>query len=144
MGHLIFIILHIVALIFGAFLLLITIPAHLIYAAVESKKPSSNASPGVATSGESPLTRNCPRCKEEIRPDALICRFCRFEFPFVDAVVREQLVSIQTLSRKGLSNQDLAVDLNARGVKCLTNDGIWTAEIVENIRREFALDHASE
>jgi hypothetical protein len=38
LGHLIFIFLHLIALLFGAVLLFVTIPLHLIYAAVRSRK----------------------------------------------------------------------------------------------------------
>lgn len=37
MGHAIFIVLHIIAVLFGCFGLFITIPAHLIYAKMEQK-----------------------------------------------------------------------------------------------------------
>jgi len=38
MGHIVFIILHIMAIIFGFWLLIITIPTHLIYGVVSSGK----------------------------------------------------------------------------------------------------------
>jgi len=38
MGHVIFVVLHILAILFGCFGLFITIPLHLVYAAVQEKK----------------------------------------------------------------------------------------------------------
>lgn len=69
MGHLIFIILHIIALIFGFVFLIVTIPAHLIYAAIGSKKRDPNA--------PSPYTHvRCPDCKEFVLKEAKVCKHC--------------------------------------------------------------------
>ena len=69
MGHFIFLMLHVIALIFGAVLLFVTIPAHLIYAAVGSKKRDPNA--------PRPDTHvRCPDCKELILKEAKVCKHC--------------------------------------------------------------------
>lgn len=86
-------------------------------------------------------TKSCPRCKESIRSDALICRFCNLDFPFVDTTVRDHLRRIKSLTNERLNNAQVASRLNEQGIKCLTNDGIWSADLVANIRRNFSLDH---
>jgi hypothetical protein len=69
MGHLIFIVLHLVALFFGAILLFLTIPAHLIFAAIRSKKRDPNT--------PRPDTHvRCPDCKEFVLKDATVCKHC--------------------------------------------------------------------
>lgn len=67
MGHLIFVMFHIIAILFTGWLLLfLTIPLHLIYAAA-SKKPK----------GPSPWTDVfCPDCKEFIHKEANVCKHC--------------------------------------------------------------------
>jgi hypothetical protein len=69
MGHLIFLVLHVLALLFGPVLLFITIPAHLIYAAVGSRKREPNT--------PHPDTHvRCPDCKELIFKEAKVCKHC--------------------------------------------------------------------
>ena len=69
MGHFLFIIQHLVAILFGMLLLFVTIPLHLIYAAVRSSK--------VKEPVPTPKTHHhCPECPELIRLDARVCRFC--------------------------------------------------------------------
>jgi len=69
MGHLIFFVLHVIALLFGAVLLFVTIPAHLIYAAVSSKRRDPNA--------PAPDTHlRCPDCKELVLKQAKKCKHC--------------------------------------------------------------------
>jgi hypothetical protein len=43
MGHFIFIVLHLMAIAFGFVFLFLTVPLHIIYAAVKSKKPKNTA-----------------------------------------------------------------------------------------------------
>lgn len=74
MGHFIFIVLHLAALLFGAVLLVITIPCHLIYAAVKANRGSA-----ANTDGDAPTVYShvrCPDCKELVRRDAVKCRHC--------------------------------------------------------------------
>ena len=69
MGHLIFIVLHLIALLFGAILLFVTIPAHLIYIAMKSKKRDPNA--------PTPWSHvRCPDCKELVLKEATVCKHC--------------------------------------------------------------------
>lgn len=72
MGHLIFFILHFIAILFGLWLLVLTLPLHLIYGATRSggAKSSDEAAP-------SPKTHvNCPDCRELVRKDARKCKHC--------------------------------------------------------------------
>jgi hypothetical protein len=70
MGHVIFIVLHVIAVLFGMVLLVVTIPAHLIYAAVKSKARPAGDAP-------SPLTHvRCPDCKELVLAEAVKCKHC--------------------------------------------------------------------
>lgn len=67
MGHLIFFVFHLVALLYGWGFLLLTVPLHLIYAAIRSNRRA----PPV----EEDQVR-CPDCRELIRWDARKCRHC--------------------------------------------------------------------
>jgi hypothetical protein len=69
-GHFIFFVLHVTAALFAFVLLVVTIPAHLIYAAIKSKaKPAGDA--------PSPLTHvRCPDCKELVLAEAVKCKHC--------------------------------------------------------------------
>lgn len=107
-------------------------PFGLIVAALPKVEQSNRSGPDTSS-------KSCPRCKETIKGDALMCRFCNLEFPFVDDGIRDHLLRIKSLTGKGLNNSDIASDLNASGVKCLINDGSWSADIVEKIRNDFAI-----
>ncbi len=70
MGHVIFVFLHILALLFSAIWLVITIPAHLIYAAIRGNRPAEGERP-------SPWTHvRCPDCKELVHKEANVCKHC--------------------------------------------------------------------
>ena len=69
MGHLLFLLPHVIALLFGAVLLFITIPAHLIYAAVRSRSGREER-PNRWTHVR------CPDCKELVRKEANVCKHC--------------------------------------------------------------------
>ena len=70
MGHLLFLLLHLAALVFGVVGLFVTLPAHLIYAAIRSNRSAEADHP-------SPWTHvKCPACAELIRKDARVCRHC--------------------------------------------------------------------
>lgn len=70
MGHLVFIVLHAVAVLFAAGFLLFTIPAHLIYAAVSRRDDTPLERP-------TPDTHVlCPDCREPVRKDARVCKHC--------------------------------------------------------------------
>ena len=73
MGHLVFFVLHLLALFFGAGALIITIPAHLIYAAVKDKPAVQVSDPNAPD----PSTHvRCPDCRELVRFDATKCKHC--------------------------------------------------------------------
>lgn len=71
MGHLLFIVMHLMAALIFAWLLFLTIPLHLIYAATKSRgsRPSAD-SPGPDTHVR------CPDCRELVRMDAIKCKHC--------------------------------------------------------------------
>jgi len=90
MGHLIFCILHLCALLFGFIGLFLTIPLHLIYSA--AKKPSGLREDGKRQTGgifggiidEMAIRKkmtNCPFCKEMILKGAVICKHCGQNIP---------------------------------------------------------------
>lgn len=64
MGHIVFLFLHLMAVMFGFVLLMITIPAHLIYAASKGGKPSRWTHV------------KCPACAEFVKREAKVCRHC--------------------------------------------------------------------
>lgn len=71
MGHVLFILLHLVALLTFPFGLIATVPLHIIYAAVQPNRPSSD--PNVPR----PEThRRCPECREFVRAEASRCKHC--------------------------------------------------------------------
>lgn len=70
MGHLVFVALHVVAALFAIPLLLVTIAAHLIYAAVRG-----NGSRGPERPRRDTHVR-CPDCRELIRKEAQVCKHC--------------------------------------------------------------------
>lgn len=70
MGHLLFLLLHLVAFLFFPMLLFLTLPLHLIYAAVGGRKRDHNA--------PTPQTHvRCPWCKELVHKEASVCGHCR-------------------------------------------------------------------
>ena len=67
MGHFLFIILHLIAVFLGMVLLFVTIPAHLIYAAIANRRADR-------PTAKTHLT--CPDCKELILKQAHVCKHC--------------------------------------------------------------------
>jgi hypothetical protein len=78
MGHLLFLVIHIVVLVFAPVGLLLTIPLHLIYGAAASKKVDRDA-PNWRTHVR------CPDCKEFVRRDAVTCKHCGIALVPMDA-----------------------------------------------------------
>ena len=67
MGNFIFIVLHIIAVLFGFWMLIITIPAHLIYVAVSGRsEPAATSETHV----------KCPDCAELVLKEARVCKHC--------------------------------------------------------------------
>lgn len=67
MAHLLFLVMHLLALFLAAVLLFVTVPAHLIYVAVVRNRP---ARPTPATHVK------CPACKELVLKEARVCKHC--------------------------------------------------------------------
>jgi len=93
----------------------------------------------ISTALANPQSESCPRCKENIKSNALICHFCNFELPFLDATVRDHVLRIKSLLADGLSNDEVANQLNSQRINCLVNKGLWNADLIANIRSDFAL-----
>jgi hypothetical protein len=78
MGHVIFIVLHLISVLFVFPMLLLTVPLHMIYAALSRKSGQSTPfipGPGDIAAGYVHEV-NCPYCRELIRSDALKCKHC--------------------------------------------------------------------
>jgi uncharacterized paraquat-inducible protein A len=66
-GHLVFFMLHLAALLLAPVGLFVTLPVHLVYAAVSARKPVE----------PTPQTHmRCPDCRELVRKDANVCKHC--------------------------------------------------------------------
>lgn len=74
MGHFIFLVMHLLSVLFlGWGLLFLTIPLHLIYAVLRRSSKIAN----VRHAPPTPATHvKCPDCRELILKDARVCRFC--------------------------------------------------------------------
>jgi len=70
MGHVLFLLIHFVLLLFFWIGLVVTIPLHLIYAAVSGGKRDPR---------EGSLSKyvSCPYCKEAVHQEASVCPKCR-------------------------------------------------------------------
>lgn len=66
MGHALFWLLHLGAVVLGMWALIVTIPLHLIYTAVRPRRATE----------ASVAMRACPECREPIRADARKCKHC--------------------------------------------------------------------
>jgi cytochrome c oxidase assembly factor CtaG len=72
MGHLLFVLLHAGLVLFAPVLLVVTVPLHLIYAAVRG-----NRAPARDPAAPAPETHvRCPDCRELVHKEARRCRFC--------------------------------------------------------------------
>lgn len=74
MGHLVFIILHLLAVAFGAVLLFLTIPLHLIYAV--NRRAAKRAAKHAPPIPSARTHNRCPDCQEYVLKSANVCRFC--------------------------------------------------------------------
>jgi len=92
----------------------------------------------VAGAKKSPAGKGpCPRCKASIEFNVVGCRVCDFDFPFAVGPIREHLIAVKSLASHHFNDEKIASTLNTRGLRCLQNEGVWTAEIVRNIRDEW-------
>lgn len=77
MGHFLFILLHLAALVLFAWALFLTVPLHILFVAV--RKPSAEKpfipGPGDIKNGYVPEV-HCPDCRELVRADARKCKHC--------------------------------------------------------------------
>lgn len=74
MGNFIFVALHLIAAVFFAWGLFLTIPLHLIYTATKARR--------TAARGDEPSSDThvrCPACRELVRMDASKCKHCGTE-----------------------------------------------------------------
>ena len=72
MGNAIFMVLHVIAVLFGLWALIFTIPAHLIYLMLAGSRAKDDLD------RPSPETHiRCPDCRELVRKDATVCKHCR-------------------------------------------------------------------
>lgn len=79
MGHLIFLALHLAALLFVLPALFVTIPLHVLFA-------WRGAAPATATAGAEGFTWPCPFCREQIKRGSTVCRWCRMPVSDDDSV----------------------------------------------------------
>jgi hypothetical protein len=89
MGHVIFVFLHLIAIMFGFIGLFLTIPLHLIYSAAskkpaqfreDGKKKNSGLLGGLVDGLEVELSmRDCPYCTKKINKAATKCPYCQSE-----------------------------------------------------------------
>ena len=82
MGHLIFIVLHFIAFLFGLVFLIITIPLHLIYAILQGKSDRS-------------LKRKCPYCAEMVKVEAIVCKHCGKDLDKLEPAPKESGVAVK-------------------------------------------------
>jgi len=70
MGHLILLVLHVVALFTGGAALFVTVPLHVIYALMASRRNHTLEAPTPETHVK------CPDCAELVRREARVCKHC--------------------------------------------------------------------
>lgn len=95
MGHVLFILLHLAALLFFIPGLFVTLPVHIVYAFMAKK--GSGATPAPAG-----FTWPCPFCKETIQRGSTVCRWCRMPVSDDDRVneaLKERLARGETVAR---------------------------------------------
>lgn len=72
MGHVVFVVLHLIALLFMMGALLLTIPLHVIYAVLAGRSKPAAAPASIATEPQ----RTCPACAEPVQRAAFRCKHC--------------------------------------------------------------------
>lgn len=81
MGHLVFLVLHLIAVLLGGYALLLTLPLHLIYGVLRPRAAVRGPfipGPGDIRAGVV-FAVHCPACREQVRSDALKCKHCGSE-----------------------------------------------------------------
>jgi hypothetical protein len=56
-----------------------------------------------------------------------------------DPRANDHLLVIDVLTREGLTPEQITEGLNHLGLRCLANDGVWTAQIVQKLVEDFEL-----
>lgn len=67
MGHLLLVVLHVVAILFAPVFLIVTVPAHLIYGVIDGLHAAIRRTGAAA---------RCPDCREPVLQDARKCKHC--------------------------------------------------------------------
>lgn len=75
MGHVAFIFLHLIVLLFWMPALVVTIPLHIIYGFMTASEWRKQ----VAEANEARMHVRCPQCRELVRRDAVKCKHCGAE-----------------------------------------------------------------
>jgi len=70
MGHIIFFLLHGVAVLLGLWLLIFTVPLHLIYSAIRANRRRKHDAVSFLTHVR------CPDCRELVLKGATVCKHC--------------------------------------------------------------------
>ena len=97
MGHVLFVVLHLLALFGASVFLFVTVPAHLIYAVLRPRRPAAPAETSLQ------LTHvRCPDCRELVLAEATKCKHCGTKLVPVD------LAPVRQAAARGARQDNLA------------------------------------